>query len=152
MNKCPAWPIISSTRRRAIVGGWIEDAEKMTPEELLESLPNAWADDVTGMAKELDSAFSERMPERIVSNPVLGNPDLNIGSDGDGDLILDDCLVDIKATVNPRVSQAVLHQVVCHALLDREDRFSIRKTGLYMARQGHILPGRKCDEKGRGVR
>ena len=51
MNKCPAWPIISSTRRRAIVGGWIEDAEKMTPEELLESLPNAWADDVTGMAK-----------------------------------------------------------------------------------------------------
>ncbi len=122
----------------------------MTPEELLESLPNAWAGDVTGMAKKLDSAFSERMPERIVSNPVLGNPDLNIGADGG--LILDDCLVDIKDTVNPRVSQAMLHQVVCHALLDREDRFSIRKTGLYMARQERLLPGRKCDEKGREVR
>ena len=116
----------------------------------MESLPNAWADDVTGVAKRLDSAFSERMPERIVSNPVLGNPDRNIGADGD--LILDDCLVDIKATVNPKVSQAMLHQVVRYSLLDREDRFSIRKTGLYMARQGHILPGRKCDEKGREVR
>ena len=116
----------------------------------MESLPNAWADDVAGMAEKLDSAFSERMPERIVSNPVLGNPDLNIGADGDP--ILDDCLVDIKDTVNPRVSQAMLHQVVCHALLDREDRFTIRQTGLYMARQERLLPGRKCDEKGREAR
>ena len=96
-----------------------------------------WANDVTGMAKKLESAFSDRMPERIVPNPVLGNPDLNISADGD--LILDDCLVDIKATVNPKVSQAMLYQVVCYALLDREDRFSIRKTGLYMARQGALI-------------
>ena len=75
---------------------------------------------------------------------------MNIGADGD--LILDDCLVDIKATVNPKVSQVMLHQAVCHALLDREARFSIRKTGLYMARRGRLLPGRKCDEKRREVR
>ena len=46
----------------------------------------------------------------------------------------------------------MLHQVVRHSLLDREDRFSIRQTGLYMARQERLLPGRKCDEKGREVR
>ena len=123
--------------RRGIVGEWFLEAENMTPEQLLESIPIAWTNDLTQMTKKLEFAFSDRMPERIVSNPVLGRPDLNIGADGD--LILDDCLIEIKATVNAKVSQAMLHQVVCYTLLDREDRFAIRKTGLYMARQGALI-------------
>ena len=45
-------------------------------------------------------------------------------------------LVEIKATVSPRVRRVMLHEAVCYALLDREDRLGIRKVGLYMARQG----------------
>ena len=123
--------------RRSIVGEWFLEAEKMTSEQLLESIPDAWANDITQMIKKLEFTFSDRMPERTISNPVLGRADLNIGADGD--LILDDCLIDIKATINAKVSQAMLHQVVCYTLLDREDRFAIRKTGLYMARQGALI-------------
>jgi hypothetical protein len=123
--------------RRGIVGEWFLEAEQMTPEQLVESIPDAWANDIIQMTKKLEFAFSDRMPDRIVSNPILGRSDLNIGADGD--LILDDCLIDIKATINAKVSQAMLHQVVCYTLLDREDRFAIRETGLYMARQGALI-------------
>ena len=123
--------------RRGVVGEWFLEAEQMTPEQLVESIPDAWANDIIQMVKKLEFAFSDRMPKHIVSNPVLGCSDLKIGADGD--LLLDDCLIDIKATVNAKVSQAMLHQVVCYTLLDREDRFAIQKTGFYMARQGALI-------------
>ena len=123
--------------RRGVVGEWLLEAEKMTPERVMEAIPDALAGDVTQMAKKLEGVFLGRMPKCVISNPILRHADLNIGADGD--LILDDCLIDIKATVSAKVSQAMLHQVACYALLDREDRFRIRKIGLYMARQGALI-------------
>ena len=41
----------------------------------------------------------------------------------------------------------MLHQVVCHALLDREDRFTIRQTGLYMARRGTLITWKEVRRK-----
>lgn len=122
--------------RSGIVGEWFETAEMMVLEQLLESVPDAWTNDLTLMARKLALVFEDRMPERVVSNPVLGRSELNIKADGD--LILDDCLIDVKATKKAKVSQAMLHQLVCYALLDNEDRFAIRNVGLYMARQGAL--------------
>ena len=123
--------------RSGIVGDWFLEAEAMTPDRLLASIPSAQVSDITQMAEKLRSAFSDRMPRSVVSNPVFGRSELNIGADGD--IILDDCLVDIKATINSKVSRVMLHQVVCYALLDKDDVFGIRKVGLYMARQGALI-------------
>ena len=77
------------------------------------------------------------MTRSVVSNPIFTHPELNIAADGD--IILDDCLVDIKATTSAKVSRVMLHQVVCYVLLDKDDVFGIRKVGLYMARQGALV-------------
>ena len=109
----------------------------MTHDQLLESVPDVWTNDISLMTSKLALAFKDQMPKRVVPNPVLGRSDLNIKADGD--LILDDCLIDIKATINAKVSQEMLHQLVCYALLDIEDKLAIRKVGLYMARQGALI-------------
>ena len=133
---CVIAAYLEGVHRSGKVGDWLLEAEKMTPEELLEVIPDPLVSDVTQMAKKLECTFSVQMPKRIVSNPTLGRASLNIGADGD--LILDDCLIEIKSAVNAEVSQAMLHQLVCYILLDREDLFGIRKAGLYMARQGAL--------------
>ena len=109
----------------------------MTPDHLLESVPDVWTDDISLMASKLGVAFRDQMPKRVVPNPILGRSELNIGADAD--LILDDCLIDIKATIDAKVSQEMLHQLVCYTLLDTEDRYAIGKVGLYMARQGALI-------------
>ena len=122
--------------RSGIVGEWFLKAETLTPSQLFESISDTWVNDLTLLAKKLAPAFEGRMPMRVVSNPILGRSVLNIKADGD--LILDDCLIDIKATTKAKVSQVMLHQLVCYGLLDNEDRFAIRRVGLYMARQGAL--------------
>lgn len=123
--------------RSGIVGEWLLSADKMEPERIMESIPDNLADDITQMAQRLKFAFPNQMPERIIPNPVFGNRHIGIGADGD--IILDDCLIDIKATVSPKVTQEMLHQLVGYAFLGGNDRLGIRRIGLYMARQGALV-------------
>ena len=123
--------------RTGVVSNWFLEAEAMTPNQLLASIPGAQVSDITQMAEKLRFAFSDRMPGRVVSNPAFTRPELNIGADGD--IVLDDCLVDIKTTTSAKVSRVMLHQVVCYALLDKDNLYGIRKVGLYMARQGALI-------------
>ena len=123
--------------RAGNVGEWFPKAETMTHEQLLESVPDVWTNDISLMTSKLRLAFKDQAPQRVISNPVLGRSELNIKADGD--LILDDCLIDIKVTAKAKISQEMLHQLVCYALLDNEDQFAIAKVGLYMARQGALL-------------
>ena len=123
--------------RGGVPGEWLLEAENMTTQQRLDSIPAVVVNDVAAMSEKLGAAFSGRMPESVTSNPVLGSAELMINADAD--LVLDDCLVEIKATVSPRVRQAMLHQAVCYALLDRDDRLGVRKVGLYMARQGALI-------------
>ena len=88
---------LEGTWRSGIVGEWLLSADNMEPNRIMESVPDNLANDITQMAKKLKSAFSEQKPERIVLNPIFGSSQIGIGADGD--IILDDCLIDIKATV-----------------------------------------------------
>ena len=81
------------------------------------------------------------------AKPVFGQKEL-IG--GDGDLIIDKTLVDIKVTKNSRFTYKYLHQVMLYTLLSglngafiRNDleigRSPITKLGIYFARHGELL-------------
>ena len=74
--------------------------------------------------------------------PLLLNPifDGSVAVGGaDADLIVAGTLLDIKTTLNPRISRAMLWQVLGYALLDWDDRYGIRRVGLHLPRQAVTL-------------
>lgn len=79
----------------------------------------------------------------LFSKPATLNPTFDGSADiggADADLIVDGCLVDIKATVDPRRSLApALYQLLGYVLLDYTDRYGIQEVALYLARQGKPL-------------
>jgi hypothetical protein len=60
-------------------------------------------------------------------------------SGADADIILDGCLIDFKATINPKFERDWLYQVLGYAFLDFEDSYHIHSVGLYLARQGVLI-------------
>lgn len=65
--------------------------------------------------------------------------------EADGDIILDDCLLDLKSSIGGRRTDGSrycqllrhdLYQPISYALLDRSDRYGIRRIALYYARYG----------------
>lgn len=74
--------------------------------------------------------------------PLLLNPtfDGSVAVGGaDADLVAAGTLLDIKATTEPKISRAMLWQVLGYALLDWDDRYSIRRVGLHLPRQAVTL-------------
>jgi hypothetical protein len=57
----------------------------------------------------------------------------------DADLIVDGCLIDIKASVQPKINPEWLRQLAGYVLLDYTDEQRIHSVGIYMARQGVLL-------------
>ena len=55
----------------------------------------------------------------------------------DADMILDDCLYDVKTTQRPRRELTpMLRQLLGYALLDWDDEFGLKRVGCYWSRQG----------------
>jgi hypothetical protein len=75
--------------------------------------------------------------QRVALNPTFASS-LDVGG-ADADLIADGCLVDIKATIRPRVTPAWVYQLLVYALLDYDDEHGIEEVGLYLARQRLLL-------------
>jgi hypothetical protein len=74
----------------------------------------------------------------LLSRPATLNPHFAGGRDvdgADGDLIIDGCLLEVKATINPRLEKRWLHQLLGYVLLDYEDRYQLNQIGIYYARQ-----------------
>lgn len=72
-----------------------------------------------------------------MSHPAVPNPTFDDGAAGD--LIVEGCLVEIKTTVKPALQRKWLYQLLKYALLDREDRYSIREVGIYFTRQQEFV-------------
>jgi len=53
--------------------------------------------------------------------------------------VLDGCVLEIKATVNPRLDPIWLHQLLGYVLLDYRNELGIEALGIYFARQGHLI-------------
>lgn len=106
-------------------------------ENLLALVQDAWAGDIAHMG----SSFCERHLD-LVSRPTnlnptfLGSPDVG---GADADLIVDGCLIDIKASVQPNIQPYWLRQLAGYVLLDYDDEHHIDSVGIYMARQGTLV-------------
>lgn len=108
-----------------------------TADALLASAPQQVIQDLCCLAR----TFYERYHE-LVRLPSVLNPSFAGSRDvdgADGDLIVDRCLIDIKATKNPRLERLWLYQLLGYALLDYQNRYDIERVGIYYARQATLV-------------
>lgn len=112
---------------------------KRSVEELLQLAPPVCVRDL----RRLSYAFWEEFHKTIhdytgvVLNPSFeGSPDVG---GADGDLILNDALIDIKSSITLNLPIPWLYQVLSYALLDYSDSYGIRNVGFYLARQRRML-------------
>lgn len=113
------------------------DPPKTTVPELLAIAENWWVNDLCS----LSWAFYEERGD-LLTQPTILNPKFDGSRDvggADADFVLDGCLVDIKATINPKLTTKMLHQLLGYALLDYADRYRIREVAIYFARQRKLV-------------
>ena len=110
---------------------------KQSVEALLAIPQEACVEDV----RQLFTLFFDRC-QHLLSLPFTLNPSFpwSNGADrSDADLIVDGCLIDIKASVTPKMNANYLYQLVGYLLLDYDDSLKMNATGIYMARQGILF-------------
>jgi hypothetical protein len=108
-----------------------------TAETLLGLAGHEWVEDMCQLSWLFYDRQAELLTQRAVLNPTFAGSN-DIGG-ADADLIVDDCLIDIKATVLPKLDARWLYQLVGYALLDYEDVYHLRAVGIYLARQGELI-------------
>ena len=118
-------------------GPLIIPSPRQSVEELLAVPEQAVIDDLC----QLSALFSDRFHDLLTLPHVL-NPTFKGSSDVDGadaDLIVDGCLIDIKASMHSRINPEWLRQIVGYVLLDYDDTYQITSVGIYLARQGRLF-------------
>lgn len=81
--------------------------------------------------------------KRIILNPLFGASSALVGG-ADGDLVLDDALIDIKVTKSSASQKLWIRQLVGYFILARHARAAdstfpeINRIGIYFARHGHL--------------
>ena len=107
-----------------------------TVDELLAIPEPDWVDDMCKMSR----LFKERSGDLLLGKVIL-NPTFD-GSGGvggaDADLIVDGCLIDMKAIVKPSMGRQKLYQLLGYVLLDYSDQYRLKSAGFYFLRQGVI--------------
>lgn len=112
---------------------------KRSVEELLQLAPPVCVRDIRRLSYAFWGEFHKTIHSytSVLLNPSFeGSPDVGWA---DGDLILDDCLIDIKTTIKLNLPLHWLYQVLSYALLDYSDSYGIRNVGFYLARQHRML-------------
>ncbi len=111
--------------------------EEITTDHLLGLAPHYALVDLASVSRLL---YDGGLSQLQALGPVVANPPVFVLGWADGDLVLGDCLVDVKATVRPlRLDPYWLYQLVAYALLDAADLYGIRQVGIYLARQGTLV-------------
>ena len=114
---------------------WIP-GPKTTADEMLDLATPQMVKDMC----QLSRLFFEKCPDiiamgaRVVQNPTFRGSRMVGGADAD--FIADNCLWDIKTSIQNRISGDWLYQLLGYVLLDFDDTHKIREVGIYMARQG----------------
>ena len=99
---------------------------------VLALIPPSWTDDIAAVCTRLFAEVS-------LTGPAVLNPTFRLSRDvggADADLVLERCLLDIKATVNPRLDPMWMLQLLGYVLLDSDDSCNIDAVGVLLARQG----------------
>ncbi len=105
----------------------------------LEQIFELFRDDVLNDLVQLSNVFIETQPELLAAKDLVLNPKFDASpllGGADADLIVDGRLLDIKTTIDPKITPAHLWQVLGYALADFSDCYGITEVGLYFSRQG----------------
>ena len=94
-------------------------------------------DDLTRLSRMFYEEFSHRFGDSVVVGPGFEGSDVIAGCEGD--LVLDDCLIDVKTTIRPKIQGTWLRQLVCYYLMDLNDSYGINRVGIYLSRQAKLL-------------
>lgn len=103
-------------------------------QELLKLATMTSVNDMCELSFLFYEQFKGAFQSSVVLNPAFAGS-RDVGG-ADADFILDGNLVDIKATVNPKIDSIWIYQLLGYVLLDYNDEYGITSIGLYMARQG----------------
>ena len=115
----------------------LKPAPKQSVDELLEIPEDAEIDDLCAMSWLFYDRHHDRLSLPSVLNPTFTR--CGAVSESDADLIVDGCLVDIKASTKPEIKPLMLWQLAGYLLLDYNDKYNIHSVGIYMARQGELF-------------
>ncbi len=110
---------------------------KHTVPELLSIAESDWVDDLRSMSWLFYDRYQHRLSGQAILNPNFDGS-VDVGG-ADADLILDNCLIDLKTTINPKISKLFLYQILGYVMLDYSDEYRIDKVGFYFSRQGQTI-------------
>ena len=117
--------------------GWppefLRGKDLKSAESLLQAIPQAWVEDVAALARAFSHRHADWQGAPAILNPVFAGA-RDVGG-ADGDLIVDNCLWDIKTTIQ-KARGRWLHQLLAYVLLDYDDEYAIKRVGLLFPRQG----------------
>ena len=105
--------------------------------DLLGIPEDLWIDDLCALSRAFYEAYRERLTDPVCLNPTFTGS-AHIGG-ADADLILGNSLLEIKTTVTPAITKAMLYQLIGYVLLDYEDEYQLKEVGIYMSRQATTL-------------
>jgi len=110
---------------------------KVTLEELLAVGEDAWIDDLRTLSWNFYDKFSPLLSKKVCLNPTFDGSRFVGGADAD--LIVDNCLIDIKTTINPLKDAEWVYQILGYVLLDWHDENHIQEVAIYLSRQCFLL-------------
>lgn len=110
---------------------------KQNVEEMLDIPQAPWIDDLCAMSTLFCERYWELFLRPHTLNPTFaGSPDVG---GADADMVVGGCLIDMKATIQPKLDPEHLYQLAGYLLLDYTDRYHINAVGIYMVRQGVLF-------------
>jgi hypothetical protein len=134
---CFALALFEYVVRKSTVHDLLASSRPKTVEDILGMAKGIWIDDLCDISRRFYDTQSALFSMQFVLNPVFSGSG-DVGG-ADADIIVDGCLIEIKTSIRPLVESQWLRQLAGYALLDYEDRYSIRSIGIYMARQGLMM-------------
>jgi hypothetical protein len=104
-------------------------------DDVLALIPRSWTDEIAAVCTRV-------LAEVPLKGPAVLNPTFALSramGGADADIILDRCLVELKATVNPGVEMLGVRQLLGYMLLDTPNAFQIEALGILLARQAVMV-------------
>jgi hypothetical protein len=108
-----------------------------TAEDALALVPSPWIDDLCELSYAFYDAHAQLAALPAVLNPTFAGSH-HVGG-ADADLIVGNCLIEVKTTKNPALRTRDLYQLIGYTLLDYENQFHIRDVGFYLSRQATMV-------------
>ena len=101
-------------------------------DEQLALAPTADIEDLVALSSAAEAAWGHLFMKAMIANPTFtGSSDVG---GADADLIIDNCLIDIKTTTNKSLDRTTAYQLVGYLLLDYDDEYKIGQLGFYLSR------------------